>query len=116
MRKIGLAHLGVARKGNPCPSMSMLWATKHTLRQCGGLECTSNLTKFGSHSSRAQRVTFDPAQKRSRECIRGSESSVKVNGSALAPALAMSRCRMLLVAENKRREGSHHLPPVGMPS
>ena len=69
--------------------------------------------------SRAQRVTFDPAQKRSRECIRGSESSVKVevrNGSALAPALAMSRCRVLLVAENKRREGSHHLPPVGMPS
>ena len=50
------------------------------------------------------------------------ESSVKVevrNGSfpvALAPALAMSRCRMLLVAENKRREGSHHLPPVGVPS
>ena len=50
MRKIGLARLGVARKGNPCPSMSMLWATmvaivatKHTLRQCGGLECTSNL-------------------------------------------------------------------------
>ena len=123
MRKIGLARLGVARKGNPCPSMSMLWATKHTLRQCGGLECTSNLdgpTKwFGSHSSRTQRVTFDPAQKRSRECIRGSESSVKVevrNGSALAPALAMSRCRVLLVAENKRREGSHHLPPVGMPS
>ena len=39
-------------------------------------------------------------------------SSVKVevrNGSlpvALAPALAMSRCRVLLVAENKRREGS----------
>ena len=27
MRKIGLARLGVARKGNPCPSMSMLWAT-----------------------------------------------------------------------------------------
>ena len=110
MRKIGLARLGVARKGNPCPSMSMLWATKHTLRQCGGLECTSN---YGSH---AQRVTFDPAQKR---CIRGSESSVKVevrNGSALAPALAMSRCRVLLVAENKRREGSHHLPPVEVPS
>ena len=54
MRKIGLARLGVARKGNPCPSMSMLCATmvaivatKHTLsidiidyniyalRQCG---------------------------------------------------------------------------------
>ena len=75
-------------------------------------------------SVRAQRVTFDPAQTRSRECIRRAiaESSVKVevrNGSfpvALAPALAMSRCRMLLVAENKRREGSHHLPPVGMPS
>ena len=56
------------------------------------------------------------------ECIRGAESSVKVevrNGSfpvALAPALAMSRCRVLLVAENKRREGSHHLPPVGVPS
>ena len=71
---------------------------------------------------RAQRVTFDPAQTRSRECIHGAESSVKVevrNGSlpvALAPALAMSRCRMLLVAENKRREGSHHLPPVGIPS
>ena len=70
-----------------------------------------------------QRVTFDPAQTRSRECIHElAESSVKVevrNGSfpvALAPALAMSRCRMLLVAENKRREGSHHLPPVGMPS
>ena len=31
-------------------------------------------------------------------------------------ALAMSRCRVLLVAENKRREGSHHLPPVGVPS
>ena len=111
MRKIGLARLGVARKGNPCPSMSMLWATmvaivatKHTLRQCGGSVPTP------------QRVTFDPAQKRSRECA---ESSVKVevrNGSALAPALAMSRCRVLLVAENKRREGSHHLPPVGVPS
>ena len=66
-------------------------------------------------SVRAQRVTFDPAQA-------FTESSVKVevrNGSfpvALAPALAMSRCRMLLVAENKRREGSHLLPPVGVPS
>ena len=72
--------------------------------------------------SRAQRVTFDPAQKRSRECIHGEQSSVKVevrNGRlpvALAPALAMSRCRVLLVAENKRREGSHLLPPVGVPS
>ena len=69
-------------------------------------------------SVRAQRVTFDPAQTRSRECIHGVKVEVR-NGSfpvALAPALAMSRCRMLLVAENKRREGSHHLPPVGMPS
>ena len=91
MRKIGLARLG---KGNPCPSMSMLWATmvaivatKHTLRQCGGLECTSNLDGGSVPTPpRAQRVTFDPAQKRSRECIRGAESSVKVevrNGSLL---------------------------------
>ena len=124
--------------GSNCATMvanSSNCATKHTLRQCGGLECTSNLDgpTNGSvptppvvsfpwdrdYSSRAQRVTFDPAQKRSRECIRGAESSVKVevrNGSALAPALAMSRCRVLLVAENKRREGSLHLPPVGVPS
>ena len=54
------------------------------------------------------RVTFDPAQKRSRECIHGSSQWQ----APCRPCL----CRMLLVAENKRREGSHHLPPVGMPS
>ena len=54
-------------------------ATKHTQRQCGGLECRSKpirwtrMVRTHLPSVRAQRVTFDPAQTRSRECIHGEQ-------------------------------------------